>query len=65
RAKLPDTGASRTACCYFAKNVMKFLRELLYALILMIRKMEISVLNNENYYGIGYPHNKYALLTGV
>lgn len=65
RAKLPDTGASWTACCYFAKNVKKFLRELLYALILMIRKMEISVLNNENYYGIGYLHYKYALLTRV
>ena len=65
RAKLSDTGASWTACCYFAKNVMKFLRELLYALILMIRKMEISVQNNENYYRIGYPHFKYALLTRV
>ncbi len=43
RAKLSDIGTSWTACCYFAKNVMKFLRELLYALILMIRKMEISV----------------------
>ena len=65
RAKLPDTGASWTACCYFAKNVMKFLRELLYALIVMIRKMEISVQNNEIYYGIGYSHLKYALLTRV
>ena len=26
RAKLPDTGKSWTAACYFAKNVMKFLR---------------------------------------
>lgn len=35
RAKLPDTGASWNSACYFTKNVMKFLRELLYALILM------------------------------
>lgn len=32
RAKLPDTGRSWTAACYFAKNVMKFLRELLHVL---------------------------------
>jgi hypothetical protein len=32
RAKLPDTGKSWTAACYFAKNVMKFLRGLLRAL---------------------------------
>lgn len=32
RAKLPDTGNSWTALCYFVKNVMKFLRELLRAL---------------------------------
>lgn len=32
RAKLPDTGKSWTAACYFAKNVMKFLRGLLHDL---------------------------------
>jgi hypothetical protein len=32
RAKLPDAGTSWTAACYFAKNVMKFLRGLLRAL---------------------------------
>lgn len=36
RAKLPDTGKSWTAACYFAKNVMKFLRGLLYALFKML-----------------------------
>ena len=29
RAKLPDTGASWAALCFFAKNAMKFLRDLL------------------------------------
>ena len=33
RAKLPDTGESWTCACYFTKNVMKFLRELLHNLI--------------------------------
>ena len=32
RAKLPNTGESWTSMCYFAKNVMKFLRELLHVL---------------------------------
>ena len=32
RAKLSDTGKSWTAACYFAKNVMKFLRGLLHDL---------------------------------
>lgn len=35
RAKLPETAACWTGMCYFVKNVMKFLRELLRALILM------------------------------
>lgn len=33
RAKLPDTGASWAALCFFAKNVEKFLREFLFALL--------------------------------
>lgn len=32
RAKLPDTGESWCGACYFAKNVMKFLRVLLHAM---------------------------------
>ncbi len=36
RAKLPDTGESWTCACYFTKNVMKFLRELLHNLIEML-----------------------------
>ena len=36
RAKLPDTGASWVCACYFVKNVMKFLKELLRDLILML-----------------------------
>ncbi len=36
RAKLPDTGNSWTAMCYFVKNVMKFLRELLRALFFVM-----------------------------
>ena len=37
RAKLPDTGASWVCTCYFVKNVMKFLKELLRDLILILR----------------------------
>jgi hypothetical protein len=33
RAKRADTGASGVGACYFVKNIIKFFRELLYALI--------------------------------
>ncbi|MDD2436196.1 MAG: transposase [Massilibacteroides sp.] len=46
RAKLPDTGNSWTALCYFVKNVMKFLRELLRALFFV---MNILVNPKQNY----------------
>lgn len=36
RGKLADTGATWTAACHFAKNVMKFLRNLLHALLLLL-----------------------------
>ncbi|MEG0796945.1 MAG: transposase [Odoribacter sp.] len=36
RAKLPETANCWTGMCYFVKNVMEFLRELLYALIFFI-----------------------------
>ncbi len=36
RVKLPDTANSWTVLCYFAKNVMKFLRELLRALFFVM-----------------------------
>ena len=36
RAKLPDTGVAWIAACYFAKNVMKFLRGLLRAISDMV-----------------------------
>jgi hypothetical protein len=36
RAKLPDMGEAWTSACYFSKNVMKFLKELLHALTEMI-----------------------------
>lgn len=39
RAKLPETAACWTGMCYFVKNVMKFLRELLRTLILMVYGM--------------------------
>jgi hypothetical protein len=35
RAKLPQTANCWTGMCYFVKNVMKFLKELLYALLLI------------------------------
>lgn len=34
RAKLPETADCWTAMCYFVKNVMKFLKDLLRALLL-------------------------------
>ena len=37
RAKLPDTAESWTGMCYFAKNVMKFFRELCHDLIELLR----------------------------
>ena len=37
RAKLPDTAECWTGMCYFAKNVMKFFRELCHDLIEMLR----------------------------
>lgn len=36
RAKLPETANCWTGMCYFVKNVMEFLRELLHALIFVI-----------------------------
>lgn len=36
RAKLPETGESWIAACYFSKNVMKFLRGLLRTLSDMV-----------------------------
>jgi transposase, IS5 family len=42
RAKRPDTGEAWTSACYFSKNVMKFLRELLYALIEMMDILKIK-----------------------
>ena len=43
RAKLPDTGAAWVGACFFVKNVMKFLRELYFALI---RALEIHFLQS-------------------
>lgn len=39
RAKLPETANSWTAMCYFVKNVMKFLKELLHALFFLLELM--------------------------
>ena len=39
RAKLPDTGESWTSICYFSKNVMKFLKELLHTLFTMCKQL--------------------------
>lgn len=39
RAKLPQTANCWTAMCYFVKNVMKFLRELLHALFFVMELM--------------------------
>ena len=41
RAKRADTGASWVGACYFVKNIMKFFRELLYALIEMMEIIKI------------------------
>lgn len=41
RAKLANTASVWTALCYLAKNAMKFLKELLYAL--MKRRYFLSV----------------------
>lgn len=52
RGKLADTGAAWTAACYFAKNVMKFLRNLLHALFLLLDFRSIlstKRLSYENY----------------
>jgi hypothetical protein len=40
RAKLPQTANCWTAMCYFVKNVMKFLKGLLRALLLVLELME-------------------------
>lgn len=37
RAKRPDTGEASTSACYFSKNVMKFLKELLRVLTELIQ----------------------------
>lgn len=39
RAKLPETANCWTGMCYFVKNVMKFLRELLHALFFVLELM--------------------------
>ena len=39
RAKLPDTGEAWTSACYFSKNVMKFLKELLHVLTEMMQML--------------------------
>ena len=48
RTKLPDTGESWTSMCYFAKNVMKFLRELLHALFTMCNLFQFKTSVNES-----------------
>lgn len=48
RAKLPETAACWTGMCYFVKNVMKFLRELLRALILMAYGIRIPMRSGES-----------------
>ncbi|WP_065219361.1 MULTISPECIES: hypothetical protein [Butyricimonas] len=42
KAKLLDAAESWPGVCYFAKNVMKFLKELLYALFLIPETRESS-----------------------
>lgn len=39
RRKLPETATYWTGMCYFVKNVMKFLHELLHALFLVLELM--------------------------
>ena len=48
RAKLPDTGESWTSMCYFAKNVMKFLRVLLHALFTMCNLFQFRTSVNKS-----------------
>lgn len=45
RAKLPDTGKSWIVACYFAKNMMRFLRGLLCALFNMLDFMQNCLMN--------------------
>lgn len=45
RAKLPETANCWTGMCYFVKNVMKFLRELLHALFFVLELM-VNPCNN-------------------
>lgn len=40
RVKLPETADCWTAMCYFVKNVMKFLKGLLHALIGVLKLLE-------------------------
>jgi hypothetical protein len=54
RAKLPDTAKIWIGACFFAKNIMKFLREL-FVLILQIRqflkqKVELKPTSLQLYY---------------
>ena len=42
RAKLPETANCWTGMCYFVKNVMKFLKELLYALFLLTKFIDLG-----------------------
>lgn len=41
RGKLADTGESWTAACYFVKNVMKFLRDLLHTMFFLLDFLSI------------------------
>ena len=47
RAKLADTGESWCGACYFAKNVMKFLKELLHALFELVNHCWNLVIETE------------------
>ena len=47
RAKLPETAACWTGMCYFVKNLMKFLRELLWLLFFVRRFCENLVLRKQ------------------
>ena len=44
RAKLPETAECWTGMCYFAKNVMKFFRELCHDLIEMLRILTLMTI---------------------
>ena len=63
RAKLPDTGKSWTAACYFAKNVMKFLRGLLHALFEMSDSFLELFSNLLIFETRSLPMDKYRILT--